>query len=102
MGHAVSNRNKAETGTGILMTEQTAQGLRDQIVRIVRSEIRGITGDRWVNAAEAAAYLKMSKYHFWRLCRGNRGPRWQGVSPRLKRWRVSELDRWMHCRIAGP
>ena len=82
----------------VLMDEQIPQGLREQIVRIVRDQISARIDDRWVDSAYAANYLKMSKYLFLRLCRANRGPEGHGVSARLKRCKISELDRWMQHR----
>ena len=71
---------------------------RDAILKLVRKEIRAHPHDAWMTATEAAHYLKMSKHHFLKLCRSGVGPRAQGASARLMRWKVSVLDGWMQRR----
>ena len=79
------------------MSERTPFELREEITRVVRKELRSAGRDSWVDAAGAAAHLRMSRY-FLHLCREGRGPEGHGVSPRLKRWKFSALDEWMQQR----
>jgi hypothetical protein len=68
--------------------------LREEIRRIVRTELGAAARDRWVDATAAAEHLRMSRGHFLKLCRNGRGPIGFGPSPRLKRWKISVLDEW--------
>jgi len=67
--------------------------LEQRISRIVTALLREERADSWLNGAEAAAHLRMSKHHFLRLCRRGDGPEASGEA-RMQRWRRSELDRW--------
>ena len=76
------------------MGEPQGSDLDERISRVVQRLLDVEHADTWMNSAEAAAYLRMSKHHFLRLCRNGKGPGAFGVSARLKRWRKSELDAW--------
>jgi hypothetical protein len=71
--------------------------LDDRISRVVTALLRLERADCWMNSAEAAAHLRMSKHHFLRLCRTGHGPEGCGDG-RLKRWRRSALDTWQEGR----
>ena len=75
------------------MIEFQNQDSDERISRVVRRILREEHADTWMNSAEAAAYLRMSKHHFLRLCRGGLGPAACGQG-RLARWRRSVLDAW--------
>jgi AraC-like DNA-binding protein len=65
----------------------------ERVTRIVTRLLRTERADEWLDAQRAAEHLKMSRYHFLRLCRNRRGPEGHGER-RLKRWRRSVLDAW--------
>lgn len=67
--------------------------LEQRIATIVQRMMREVRADAWMNSAEAAAHLRMSKHHFLRLCRRGEGPEAFGEG-RLARWRRSVLDAW--------
>ena len=71
--------------------------LDERIARVVCKVLREECADAWLNSADAAAHLRMSKHHFLRLCRQGDGPQCSGEG-RMQRWRRSELDRWQSSR----
>jgi hypothetical protein len=75
------------------VTEFQNQESEDRISHVVRRILREERADTWMNSAEAATYLRMSKHHLLRLCRGGLGPMAYGRG-RLARWRRSALDEW--------
>jgi len=81
------------------VTANQESNLDERISRIVSMLLRQERADSWLNSAEAAAHLRMSKHHFLRLCRAGVGPQSSGEG-RLQRWRRSVLDAWQEGRDA--
>jgi excisionase family DNA binding protein len=53
--------------------------------------------DIWMTAAEAAAHVRISKWHFQRLCREGRGPPCVGAG-KFVRFRRSTVDSWLDAK----
>jgi hypothetical protein len=75
------------------VAESKESELDERISRVVQRLLCVEHADSWMNSAEAAAHLRMSKHHFLRLCRNGKGPVACGEG-RMQRWRKSLLDDW--------
>jgi len=71
-----------------------------ELDRCIERKLRALgllVPDSWMTPAEAAAYARMSKWHFQRLCRQGRGPECVGAG-KLMRFRRSAVDSWLDAK----
>jgi hypothetical protein len=69
----------------------------DEIDRRIERKLRSLgllVPDTWMTSAEAAAHVRMSRWHFQRLCRQGRGPPCVGAG-KLMRFKQSRVDSWL-------